>query len=389
MSGAALVRADCAGEARALAALDAMTLDALLLRAAQSRPEALALAGSPDAQSWTFAGLNAEVSRVAGRLTALELDAGATVLVSGAASPHTLIAALATMRAGLRTALAPLGFGPAGLADACAACGATALIGAGGHEFGDVRALLAAAAAAAPGVRLVATCGTGAGNGIVNLDEEGDSAALDEGAAALAPVTFARNAVGFLPVEHSAAKLAASALALLRCLPGVGSPVLSTLAPVTLAGLISGPMAAWISAGTLWLHGPFECRTFAQTLERAGGAHVIAPASLADDFQGLDELSRAFASLTLMHRNLDTVIPPPLQSIRAMECIIDLYALGESAVLASPREGRRVPRSLPGTARYINVAGYSTLAVECRQNTAGGLDIRGAATNAGKEWRPA
>ena len=332
MSGAALARADSAG------AVQALTLDALLARAARAMPDTLALAGGGAQQSWTFATLNAEVARVAGRLAALDLGGGAPVLIAGAASPHTLIAALAAQRAGLRAALAPLSFGADSLAAASAACGAIALIGAGGHAFGDVPGLLTDAAVAARQVRVVASCGAETGNGIVNLDEDGDSAALDHAAESLPLLTFARAPAGLTPVAQDAAKLTACAQSLQRAWPADDSaPVLSTLAPVTLAGLASGPMAAWLSGRALWLHGPFEAQVFARMLARAGRAHVVAPAGLESGIGA----SSACASVTLLHRRPTGSDPAPARASAVapdQQCrLIDFFAIGECHAIAFPR----------------------------------------------------
>ena len=318
-------------------AAEAASLDDLLRRWAATTPDALALAGAVDQLEWSFSGLDAEVSRVAARLHAFELGARASILVAGAASPHTLVAALAAMRAGLRTGLAPLSFGVDGLAAACAACGASALIGAGGHEFGEVPVVLATTAAQSPKVRLVASCGTDAAVSVINLDEAGDSAAVDPAPEILPPETFAPGPAGLTPVAHSARKLCASALDLRRARPaGDNAPVLSTLAPVTLAGLVSGPAAAWLSGRALWLHGPFESRAFAGMLARAGRAHVVAPAAAAVLCD-----ADAAASLTLLHRHADNARLPPAQPPLRWQSgtprQIDLHAFGERQVLAIAR----------------------------------------------------
>ena len=315
------------------------SLDELLNSCAAAAPGALALAGAVEQPVWSFAALDAEVSRVAALLRAFELGAGASVLVTGAASPHTLIAAVAAQRAGLRTALAPLSFGPESLAAACAACGAAALIGAGGHEFGNVPALLAVVAAASPGVRVVASCGAEDANGVVNLDDNGESAP-PAAAPALPLATFARAVSKLTLAEQDAAKLAAAALELRQAWPAGAHPVLSTLAPVTLAGLVSGPMAAWIAGAPIWLHGPFDSRRFAEALERARRAHVIAPAGLAAHLAAA-AASGACVSLTLLRREADGPIPA-LAAPQKMQ-ILELHAIGERSVRATGRGLHRAP----------------------------------------------
>ena len=373
------------------AALAEMTLASLLARNALTQPDALALAGSLQAESWTFASLDARVCHVAARLRALELSDGETVLVTGGASPYVLIAMLAALRAGLGTALAPLAFGPAGLAAACVASSAVALIGAGDYRFGDFADVLAATAAAAPEVRLVATCGDEGASGFVNLDEPGEAAAC-EASTTHSIVTFIRDTSGMTAVAHDTSVVAVTALAFQQALPDDGLPVLSTIAPVTLAGIACGPMAAWLGGRGLYLHGPFDSAVFAQDLRQAGRAHGIVPATGAAGFLAYDPLARAFASLTLLHRHADAQALAracPQHLAHAGEvALFDLHSFGETLALALPRNAQGQAQAVAGAARHIHINGAASLAFETRRARDGGLDMRGAISGNDRDWRP-
>ena len=351
MSGGALPRSGLA-EGHARHARPPQGLDTMLRAGARTRPDAIALEGSPDARAWSFAELDARAASIAGRLAELGLDAGAVAMITGGASPHVLAALLGVGRAGLRAALLPLGAGREGLAAACVAAGAELLVGAGGHAFGDLATLLAGAAADAPCVRFVAVCSGEAAGGFVDLDAPGEP----PGTANEAPpslVTFARGASAVSPVLQTTETVAATAGILRDLLAQDDAPVFSTLPPLTLAGLAAGPCLAWSVNAALHLHGPFDSQAFVVGLRRAGRAHLVIPAALAEPIVAAQGLLPHIVSLTLVHRHADraalmSVRPPMLQTASGLT-VVDLHCLDEHFALPVARDskGRARPVTEP------------------------------------------
>ena len=309
---------------------------------------ALALAGSPCRTAWSFSDMAARVASIAMRVRDLRLEPGATALVTGGASPHALAAVLGVQQAGLRAALLPLGGGPEELAAACGTCGANLLIGAGGQAFGDLETLLAVAASRAVAVRFVAVCGGEAKNGFVDLCAAGEAEPL---AALVAPdaavLTFARGTGAMAATSAAPRRAAAVAAALRRWLPEAAAPVVSTLPPLSMAGLGAGPWLAWSVGVALHLHGPFDAFALAEALAAAGRAHLVLPAALAPAVTGTSALSRHIASLVLVHRHCSaaamlTARPPALPGAPKIPAI-DLHCVGEALTLPVARDSMGRP----------------------------------------------
>ena len=65
---------------------------------------------------------------------------------------------------------------------------------------------------------------------------------------------------------------------------GRETPIFSTLPPMRFASLVAGPVSALLSGAALHFDGPFDAAAFFKACERAGHAHLIAPALFGQDF---------------------------------------------------------------------------------------------------------
>ena len=113
-------------------------------------------------------------------------------------------------------------------------------------------------------------------------------------------------------VVHRQQTLVAAALDLVtRARIGMRLPIVATIAPVTFAGLVAGPVAALLAGAPLLLHGPFAAAGFTALLERAGPAHLVAPAAMLPALRRAGLLdAETLASLILVSRRDDLGEPP-------------------------------------------------------------------------------
>ena len=148
-------------------------------------------------------------------------------------------------------------------------------------------------------------------------------------------------------------------------------PLISTVPPATLAGLVAGPFAALIGASSLVLHGPFDAARFLALCDAEPGYHLVVPGAVGSLFaQGA--LSANLASLILVSR-FDSLsafaVPAPSACDRP---VVDVYAFGEDQVLAQ--------RRIDGEARSPGQVGYQGTAPPPGPETAGSREVGPAAT---------
>ena len=364
----------------------AYSFDTLITGAARLRPQSLAL--SDRSTSVPFGLLAGQAAALARLLTDCGLRPGDRLLLTGGAEASLVIALVAALRAGFEPALAPLDLEPAELAAFARAINAVALAGPTAYGGVSPAETYFAAAAAAPSIRLLATLGPQKIDGAVDL---GTAATLQYAAThpdigllqdKLMPceprqiITFDRRRQK--PVFHQQTTLMAASLDFVaQATIGRETPILSTLPPVTFAGLVTGPLAALLSGAALHLEGPFEARSFLKRRDEAGHAHLVIPAAIAA------ELSRAgmfegLASAVLLSRfaaEAPFIAPAPLAS----PCpLIDLYAIDETAAIA---ELRRAGTVLPPAAEphFIGFENDRILTVEAHAHIGRPLAYRGAA----------
>ena len=354
-------------EATSLDQLASCELDTLVRGVVRLRGDRDAIGDTTggDARPLCFAELDRRISALAGLWRDLGLKPGDCVLVAGGAVATSVIALLAALRAGLDIALAPLHLSTEEMLDFAHDTAAVAL--AAETAYGGLAPAeeLLCVAAQAPLVRLVCSLGPGRVDGAVAADPERLAASARP--EVITPTGEARiltRAHDGEVVIHRQRTLVAAALDLVtRARIGMRLPIITTIAPVTFAGLAAGPVAALLAGAPLLLHGPFASAGFAALLQRAGPAHLVAPAALLPALQraGLAHAATR-ASLILVTRRDDASAPAagdmpddlagdPAQASAYAACmskpppIVDLLAIGETAAVAELRghDGKGVP----------------------------------------------
>ena len=317
-------------------------LDALLLASLEDAPDAVLF--RDDDGSVTARAFSARVDRLVEQISQCGLKPGERILLVTGANLRSLAVLFAALRAGLEPALVPCGLGPVELAAYARVADAVALAGPthyGALALGDA---YLSAAALSETIRLVATLGPATVDGAADFSSSVRAAVsvpgptrLDVEAAVI--VTFEGPAAAPAAVAHRQTSLFAAALALIdQARINPTKPILSTIVPASLAGLVAGPFAALIGASGLVLHGPFESRAFLAAYDAAPDAHLVAPAEVGPLLRNA-AMGTGHTSLILLSRFASPtgfVLPAALDCERS---VVDLYAFGETAVLARRRDG--------------------------------------------------
>jgi hypothetical protein len=329
--------------------LASFDLDSLVSGAVRLRADRAALADSTsESASLTFAELDRRVSALAAFWTDIGLKPGERVLIAGGASASSVVALVATMRAGLDAAMAPLHLSGEEMVDFARDCEAVALAADAAYgELFPAEEMLSVAAQAAR-VRLVCSLGGGSVDGAVDADPAKlSTAAQHRRAARQSESQILTRAPSGEVLVHRQRTLVAAALDLVtRARIGMRLPIVATLAPSTFAGLVAGPVAALLAGAPLLLHGPFSAAGFSALLRSAGPVHLVAPLALLPALRTASLLgAEALASLVVVSRHDDLCAASsvdPTDSFRLADGreavpIVDLFAIGEYAAVPEPR----------------------------------------------------
>jgi mycobactin salicyl-AMP ligase len=331
----------------------------------------------------SYAAAHEAVERLRQRIDDLALPRNAVVLVSLAATIEAPVCILACLRAGLVPCLVPPTASEEEIAAVMAASGAQAAISCSG--VGDVHPIdrVRGAAVAGDGPRFILGFGNRLPAGVIGLDEaftdEREAGTREQPApargASHSVMTVEFGAGGPALFVHDQESIVALALELvLRAGMASGETVLSTVSPMTQAGLVVA-MAPLLIGGSLLLQPLFSSEGLRAALDQAPRPHLVCP-SILEEPLGQSELLtfERLASVLLLHR-------PPVRfgpgSRRRTACpMVDLLALGERSVLMARRglDGRAAI-SL-AEARVPEDDGALVLA--CRQDSALRISLSGA-----------
>jgi hypothetical protein len=306
------------------------TIDGLLRRAAEIRPQDPALRDAPNRPhilggqclnlSWSE--LDGIVDAVAGRLRGLGLSTDGVVATQFALSSEAVIALLAIARAGLIAAPVPLGWGRRETVTHLQRVGARAILTAGRAGPVECAELMRYAAAECFSVRAVLSLGGPALDGVMALDDVLDATVEAERveierpgnpADHVALVTADATPEGHVAVPRSHNELIAGGLAaFIAGAPDEGSVIAATLAPDTFAGLALQVIPWLMCGGQLVTHPPLAIRALINDLAESGASHLVIPAAAA---VGLDRAGpEALASLRhvalLARRGVDAAAAP-------------------------------------------------------------------------------
>lgn len=362
------------------------SLETLVSGAARLRPENIAF--SDRATTCPYGIVAAQVAALARMLTDYGLRAGERLLLAGGTELSLVIGLIAAVRGGFEPALAPLDLDAEELAACAKMVGAAAILGPVAYGSLTLAETYFTAAAAAPSVRFVGTFGPHEIDGAIDLSSAAiqryaaahPDAGLERGKSlpqASHVTTFDRGQRK--PVMHQQATLMAAGLDFItRAKIGRGTPILSTLPPVTFAGLVAGPFAALLSGASLYLHGPFDAAAFIKMRENAGHAHLVVPAPVATDFAAAP-IARGLASLVVVSRFSAAARFTLPSSLACTIPVVDLYAVDESAVIAERRHGS-TPLRPAAEPHFVGFEESRVLTIEAAGN--GPLGFRGAAVTA-------
>jgi acyl-CoA synthetase (AMP-forming)/AMP-acid ligase II len=365
-------------------------LDTLLSGAARLRPDTVALVDRDE--TLTYAAFASRATALGHLFAEHGLRQGERVILIGGASNALIIALIAAIRAGLEPALAPIDLSHEELSAYARAISAVALIGKTSYgEFspGDDHYFMAAATA--DSVRLVATLGPGEIDGAVDLSCEAikqhSSSAFYTGlergklsnTASVRIFTLSRG-IEPKPVLHRQSTLIAAGFDFVaRAKIGRETPILTTFPPTRFATLVAGPIATLLSGAALHIDGPFESEFFLKACDRAGRAHLIAPAAFGPEFvkSGITE---NLASLTLLS-NIQIDAPADMLAPLSAACQVnDLYAFEETAAVTEERRGALA--QLPAReSHYIGFENAKILAVQNAADPEGKITLSGAAVS--------
>lgn len=247
---------------------------ALLDGAARLRPDRPALSDQRD--SLTFAEFDARVSALAAQLSALEVGLPARALLLGGASASAVVLAFAALRAGFDLALVPAHLEPEDLARHTAELAPSILLVDPFFLSAQGEEAVLALAGAQQSVRVI--CSLHPIDGAVMLDMD---LAEASGTSACNGSVFLRSVDGTLHAWAQADLLQAGVDIATQGKIKANEPILSTLSPMSFAGLVAGPIAALLAGAQCALHAPFESTRLAAEFDMLAPCHIVAPARIA------------------------------------------------------------------------------------------------------------
>lgn len=344
-----------------------VTIDDIFRRIAASRSGTLALADAPNRQVFaggaprrlTYAEADRMVSAIAGRLRDMGLPAGAVIGVQLPNIVENILTILGVLRAGMIVAPLPLLWRRADAVTALTSIGAKALITCG--HVGGFDHCQSALRIAADVFSIRYVCGFGANlpDGVVPFDDlfatakresmlPPDREPQGNPAARIALVSFEVGGGGIVPVARNHLEMLAGGLGvLLESRLAQNSSILSTIAPVSFAGICLTLLPWLLSGSILALHHPFDPAVFARQRRDDRCGTLILPGPVA--------LRLADAGV-LAGEEIHTIIaawraPEKLAMSQAWgdpaTRFVDVAIFGEAGVVAARRaaDGRPAPIS--------------------------------------------
>jgi acyl-CoA synthetase (AMP-forming)/AMP-acid ligase II len=359
----------------------------LIASAAKLRPERVALTDhdAHSANALTFAELERAVVHSAALWRDAQMPEGACVLIVAGARVAPVIAVLGALHAGLDVALVPSHMDAEAIADFIRATGAQAICSEPANGGLDLAAEIFAAASLAGSIRLVATLGDRPVDGALNID------IVDFKSRTLThpPQPSARKSVVLTITSsggiasHSQHALMSAALDFIaEARIGMRLPIVSTISIASLAGIVAGPIAGFMSGAPVILHGPFDSSQLGDLLTLNRQANVVVPAAVAPAICDAGLVAHGdFAALIVLHRHDEDAEPNgdaegvdlPVCAIpdSCTSAIIDLHAFGEYQLSARTRDRMEPAVIQKPNARTVIFDRMSRHPVERRRIVAG------------------
>ena len=376
------------------------TLDDLFRRAADRRPDAIALIDPPNrsrftdfpARSLTYAQADRAISAIAGRLHRIGLRSDAIIGLQLANTVEFVLTFLAVLRAGMIAMPLPLLWRREDIINALSRAGGSAFIVSG--RVGEHDQLDDALQAAVETFHIRAVCcfGQNVPDGVVSLSDLFTAEALDPlppaeerpyppGAAAhLAAITWDVCADGVIPVARSHAELAAGGLAvLLESRLQQDATILSTLTMASFAGLATALLPWLLVGGTLALHHPFDPDAFIDQQSMVAPDAVVLPGPLVAPLTEAGSLTVGTGLSSVL-----AVWPAPDRLARAPAWrdtttdMVDVQVFGEVGLIAARRSTGGRPGVVPfGPVAVPRGTKGGVIVGEVRATTNGTVAMRG------------
>jgi hypothetical protein len=374
-----------------------MTLDDVFRKTAARRPDAVALADSPDRMQTegvaprrlTYAQADRAVSVIAGRLLGTGLSADAIVAVQLPNTVDAVLTFLGILRAGMIAAPLPLLWRHAECTAALSSLGPKALITCSRHRgFDHAQTAMQIAVDIFP-VRYIFGFGAAVADGIIPLNDvyddddaqllAQDSQCRNDPAAHVAAVTFDVTADGPIAVARNHLELLSAGVGvLLESHIPQHAVILSAIAPASLAGLSAAVLPWLLSGGTLVLHDPFSPDIYSKQIAEYPCDTLVLPGPI------VPRLSEAGLLSAPDIKRLLAVWRSPERLIGAVSwrnpavAVSDLMVFGETAVIARQRgtDGKPVPLPLGPVRAPCSGPDAAQIAEIARTDT-GALAVRG------------
>jgi hypothetical protein len=373
-----------------------MTLDDLFRRAAERRPDAVALTDPPNRESFTdgapqrltYAEADRAVSAIASGLRQLRLQTDSVVCIQLPNAVESVLTILGVLRAGMIAAPLPLLWRRKDAVAAAGRIGAKAFVTA--SRIGDFDACATAMEVAAEVFTIRHVCGFGNNlpDGVMGLDDLLNQAQAQpppeqvrEGnpAAHVALVSFDVTPAGLIAVARNHAELIAGGRAAL--LEGGIEPnakLLGCCATGSFAGLALTVVPWLLSGGTLSLHHGFDADAFATQCREDCCDTVVVPGPLVPQLDDAGLLAPAEIRNVLAVWRTPERLSSSVPWQHPTASLTDMMVFGETAVIGSRRgaDGTPVPlRAFAVTAPSASAHGVSVVEIAGTGN--GTLAFRG------------
>lgn len=377
-----------------------VSLDALLRRHASINPDGQAVADTADRPVFTdgkprrlsWAGLDAEVDRIASGLRGLGLGRDAVVAVQLPNITESIVAFLAVLRAGLIPSLLPLGWRRREIVQALTRTGAKAVITVSRAGPVPHAEIMAYAAAEVFTVRFLLAFGRTVPDGVISIethldemrraDHETVGDRLEKSGKHVAVITWDATPSGFAPVPRAQNELIAAGMAyMLEAGLTQKDVIATTLSTAGIAGLASGIVASLLSGAPLILHQPFSSRVIAGALVTENVTHLVMPgAAVAGFARAVRFPTRPLRSVGAVWRTGET----PSKMTPGAQAIVDVTTFGEIGFAAAVRDTALMPAPLPlGEVQSPRGNARGPSLIETRVTAKGHIVLRGALTPSG------
>jgi hypothetical protein len=341
------------------------TLDDLFRRAAERRPDAIALIDPDNRESvtdgaprrLTYAEADRMISAIASRFHLMGLQTDHIVALQMANTIDAVLTFMAVLRAGLIAAPMPLLWRQSDIIEALTRIGGHALVVSG--RIGSVDHCDIAITVATELFQIRHVCGFGADlpDGVVGFDDLYDADHMDlsppverptNPGAHVAVVTFDVAADGLVPVARSHFELIAAGVGVvLESRLEQDATIMGALTLPSLAGLSMTLMPWLLSGGTLTLHHPFDAEAFARQCRSDRCGTIVVPGPVAFRLADAGLLTRRNGAKTVLAawRNPERLAAAPFWTDPAI-AYVDVQAFGETAVVAGLRRWNGRPLQL-------------------------------------------